>query len=227
MIFFDIDATLLDHERAEQMGAIDFHRTFKSDMEYSENEFIERWNSLSEKYFEKFLANELSFQDQRRMRIKDLFGHHLNDEQADRKFNHYLSLYKSNWLTFEDVIPCLQQLKKQEFRLGIISNGDYNQQLEKLGLIKIHHFFDCIVTSSEMGVAKPNPTIFQKACGKAYVQVHESYYIGDRLETDAIGSEKAGMTGIWLNRKNNITHTDVAVIHSLDELTMLLKDLKA
>nr|WP_241964573.1 HAD-IA family hydrolase [Paraliobacillus zengyii] len=135
------------------------------------------------------------------MRIKDLFGNDLNDEKADSKFNNYLGLYKNNWSIFKDVIPCLNQLKRLGYRLGIISNGDYNQQIEKLELINIHDFFDCIITSSEMGVAKPNPIIFQEACVQAKVQVHKSLYIGDRLETDAIGSKKAGMVGIWLNRK--------------------------
>ncbi|WP_042221861.1 HAD family hydrolase [Oceanobacillus manasiensis] len=221
MIFFDIDATLLDHDLAEKMGAIDFYRIYKKDLEYSESEFVDLWYILSKKYFEQFLEKELSFQEQRRMRIKDLFGHHLNDEKADTKFNNYLNLYKSNWSTFKDVIPCLQQLKQQGIRLGIISNGDYNQQLEKLELIKIHSYFECIITSSEIGEAKPNPNIFQEACDQANVQVHESYYVGDRLETDAIGSKNAGMMGIWLNRKNNITHCDVKVIHSLNELTSL------
>jgi putative hydrolase of the HAD superfamily len=222
VIFFDIDATLLDHDRAEKMGSIDFFKEYKNELEYSEIEFVDLWYNLSKKYFEKFLAKELSFQEQRRMRIKDLFGRHLNNEQADSKFNNYLELYKKNWSAFEDVIPCLLQLKKQGFRLGIISNGDYNQQLEKLESIGIHNYFDCIITSSEIGVAKPNPTIFQEACVQANVQVQKSYYIGDRLETDAIGSKDAGMVGIWLNRKNNTTHSGVKVIHSLIELTALV-----
>ncbi|MFC4323056.1 HAD family hydrolase [Litchfieldia salsa] len=221
MIFFDIDATLLDHEKAEKKGATDFFKQHRDEIGFSENEFVELWYTLSEKYFEKFLANKVSFQEQRRMRIKDLFGHHLNDEQADLKFNHYLELYKSNWSTFEDVFPCLKHLKQEGIRLGIISNGDYSQQLEKLERIGINQFFDCIVSSSEIGVAKPNPAIFQEACCKANAEVHNSYYVGDRLETDAIGSKNAGMVGIWLNRKNNKKHTDVTVIHSLDELTTL------
>ncbi|WP_096154164.1 MULTISPECIES: HAD family hydrolase [Bacillus] len=222
MIFFDIDGTLLDHDKAEKNGAIDFLRNYKNEIECSENEFVERWFTLSNKYFEKFLAKEMSFQEQRRMRIKDLFGHHLSDKQADTKFNNYLELYKSNWSAFEDVIPCLEKLKQQGYHLGIISNGDYNQQVEKLERIRIQHFFDCIITSSEIGVAKPNPIIFQEACVQANVSFYESYYIGDRLEVDAIGSTDAGLVGVWINRKNNTTHKGVKVIHSLDELTLLV-----
>jgi putative hydrolase of the HAD superfamily len=222
VIFFDIDATLLDHDQAEKMGAIDFYKDFENELELSKYEFVDLWFNLSKKYFEKFLTKELSFQEQKRMRIKDLFGHHLNNEQADSKFENYLHLYKRSWSAYDDVIPCLKRLNQQGLPLGIISNGDYNQQLEKLKSIRIDNYFDCIITSSEIGVSKPNPTIFQRACVQANVQVHKSYYIGDRLETDAIGSKNAGMVGIWLNRKNNTTHADVKVIHSLDELAPLV-----
>lgn len=218
MIFFDIDATLLDHDRAEKMGAIDFYNNFGDELELSEAEFVDQWYTLSIKYFEKFLSKELSFQEQRRMRIKDLFGHHLNNEQAESKFNYYLYLYQSNWSAFDDVTPCLMKLKQQGLHLGVISNGDYHQQLEKLKSIGIDNYFDCMITSSEIGVSKPNPTIFQRACVQANVEVDKSYYIGDKLETDAIGSKNAGMVGIWLNRKSDKKHSDVKVIHSLDEL---------
>jgi len=222
VIFFDIDATLLDHDRAEKMGAIDFFREYTDELQYSDTEFVKSWNSLSKKYFDKFLKKELSFQEQRRMRIKDLFGHHLSNEQADTKFDDYLSLYKRNWCAFGDVVPCLIQLKQLGFRLGIISNGDYVQQLEKLENIGINRYFDCIITSSEVGIAKPNASIFLEACNQANVQVHESYYVGDILETDAIGSKNAGMKGIWINRKDKTTHSDVSVIHSLHELEALV-----
>ncbi|WP_416825471.1 HAD family hydrolase [Ectobacillus polymachus] len=222
MIFFDIDETLLDHDQAEKKGAIDFFKEYTDELQLSDTEFVQLWYNLSNKYFEKFLAKELSFQEQRRMRIKDLFGHHLSNEQADSRFNNYLCIYKSNWSAFKDVVPCLKQLKQLGFRLGIISNGDYAQQLEKLKSMGISNYFECIITSSETGVAKPNAAIFLEACNQAKVQVQESYYIGDRLETDAIGSINAGMKGIWINRKNKTTYPDVKVIHSLSELIALV-----
>ncbi len=132
-----------------------------------------------------------------------------------------MALYKRNWSSFEDVIPCLKSLKQKGIRLGIISNGEYQQQIEKLENLEIKHYFEYIITSSEIGVAKPNPIIFQKACLLANAQVHKCYYVGDRFETDAIGSKQAGMIGVWLNRISHETTSSVKVIHSLTELTMI------
>lgn len=221
MLFFDIDATLLDHERAEGKASIEFLKENKTELKLSAPEFVKRWYKLSDKYFEKFLLKEISFQEQRKMRMKELFGSHLSNDQADTKFNTYLKYYKANWRAFDDVIPCLEILKKQGNRLGVISNGDYKQQIEKLESINISKYFDCVVTSSEIGISKPNAAIFLEACDRANVLAHESYYIGDRIETDAIGSKNAGMNGIWLNRKDKTSHSDVIVIHSLSELSVL------
>ncbi|MCZ0703750.1 putative hydrolase of the HAD superfamily [Natronobacillus azotifigens] len=222
MIFFDIDATILDHEKAEKLGALAFLKDNYDELKLDSSEFTKRWEELSDKYFEKYLSKELSFQEQRRMRMKELFGSHLSEGQADDKFDDYLAFYRGNWSVFEDVVPCLEYLKKQGKRMGVISNGDYQQQVEKLHKINIIQYFDCIITSSEIGVAKPNATIFTEACRIADVPIHESYYIGDRLETDAIGSKNAGMQGIWLNRKDKTVHSDVLVLHDLSELRRLI-----
>ncbi|MDT8861291.1 HAD family hydrolase [Alkalihalobacillus sp. MEB130] len=173
MIFFDIDCTLLNHEQAEELGAIEFLKNNWEEFNYTfhANEFITLWNNLSKKYFEKYLAKELSFLEQRRMRMKDLLGSHLSNDQADKKFNEYVKYYKKNWSVYEDVIPCLEKLKKQGFQLGIITNGDNDQQIEKLKTINIHNYFDCIVTSSKVGASKPNSRIFLEACNQAIVKV--------------------------------------------------------
>ncbi|SLL16374.1 Uncharacterised protein [Mycobacteroides abscessus subsp. abscessus] len=73
MIFFDIDGTLLDHDYAERQGILDFLRTNPSLDSFTEQQIIETWKELSRKYFEEFLMNKLSFQDQKRARIIELF----------------------------------------------------------------------------------------------------------------------------------------------------------
>ncbi|WP_438824457.1 hypothetical protein [Bacillus sp. JJ864] len=61
MIFFDIDGTLLDYELAEKNGILDFFRKHNSIFSGNELEASKLWNQLSERYFNQFLSNELSF----------------------------------------------------------------------------------------------------------------------------------------------------------------------
>ncbi|WP_258535658.1 hypothetical protein [Bacillus sp. 03113] len=61
MIFFDIDGTLLDHEKAEKIASIDFYGKFQQNLKMSEMEFTQLWEASSKKYYLKYLAKQLSF----------------------------------------------------------------------------------------------------------------------------------------------------------------------
>lgn len=224
MIFFDIDGTLLDYDYAEKEGIIDFFRNHPL-FSLNNSEAIETWKQLSKKYFGKFLANELSFQEQKRKRMQELFqmvGINLTDQDADEKFETYLRFYKENWKAYSDVKEALDRLQQKGFLLGIISNGDYQQQMEKLQRMGIAGYFSCVVTSSEAGAAKPDQSIFREACLRANRPIENCYYVGDRLDTDALGSKMAGMNGIWLNRFDKQKQANVVVIHSLSELLSVI-----
>ncbi|HDV4588692.1 TPA: HAD family hydrolase, partial [Bacillus anthracis] len=98
----------------------------------------------------------------------------------------------------------------------------YEQQIEKLTALNILQYFKYIFTSSEIGVSKPDPEIFHRTVLQLNLEMKDCYYIGDRLETDAISSTTAGMHGIWLNRNSSQLTHDVTTIHSLHEvLTMI------
>ncbi|MEF7558618.1 HAD family hydrolase [Bacillus thuringiensis] len=225
MIFFDVDGTLLDYETAERNGIIDFFQIYNTIFSGNELEATEVWHELSEVYFNKFLSKELSFSEQQKMRMYHLFKTYevnLSPEESQHRFNQYIELYKNNWAAFEDVHYTLQTLKQKGHSLGIISNGDYEQQVEKLTALNILQYFKYIFTSSEIGISKPDPAIFQRTVLQSNLKMKDCYYIGDRLETDAISSTTAGMHGIWLNRNSSQLKHDVTTIHSLHEvLTMI------
>jgi putative hydrolase of the HAD superfamily len=221
MIFFDIDGTLLDYDYAEREGGLAFFRSEPYLFSFSEQQANEVWKHLSTKYFEGFLANKLLFQEQKRLRMIELFKMvkiNLTNEEADEKFRKYFSFYQENWKAYTDVIEVLDKLKEKGYLLGVISNGDYRQQVEKLQRIGVKEYFDCVITSSEVGAAKPDKIIFREACRHTNNPIENCYYVGDRLDTDALGSKLAGMRGIWLNRTDKQHHSEIIVIKSLEEL---------
>lgn len=225
MIFFDVDGTLLDYEAAERNGIIDFFQVYSTIFSGNELEATQVWHELSEEYFNKFLSKELSFQEQQGMRMYQLFktyGVNVSPEESQHRFNQYIELYKKNWALFEDVLYTLQTLQQRGHSLGIISNGDYEQQIEKLTALNILQYFKYIFTSSELGISKPDPEIFHKAVLQLNLEMKDCYYIGDRLETDAISSTAAGMQGIWLNRDNSQLKYNIPTICSLHEVLTVI-----
>ena len=63
-------------------------------------------------------------------------------------------------------------------KLGIVSNFDTRLRpiLKELSLDQL---FDAIVISAEVGVEKPNPTIFEAACQQLGVLPEEAVHVGD------------------------------------------------
>jgi putative hydrolase of the HAD superfamily len=221
LVFFDIDGTLLDHDYAEHAGVSEFYRIYSHVFEMQESDFVQVWMELSNESFERYLAKEITFQEQRRVRMKRLFayaGRALSDDEADKVFELYLHSYRDNWRGFSDVLPCLNSM--QNITLGIISNGEYDQQVEKLKRINVRGYFAYVVTSSSVRASKPDPQIFIEACRQAGRKPEECFYVGDKLDTDAHGSNRVGMKGIWLDRtgRTHGSESGISVINCLGQV---------
>ena len=63
-------------------------------------------------------------------------------------------------------------------KLAVVSNFDTRLRplLASLGIL---HLFDAVVISAEIGVEKPNPTIFEAACQQLDVRPEAAVHVGD------------------------------------------------
>jgi len=224
-IFFDLDDTLLDHSTAAKIGITSVYENYRSDFHGNLEDFLARWDKVSERYFQSNeLFHQYSFQEQCRLRVKETFSMDLSDKEADQRFDVYLKSYEAGWKLYSDTIPCLNSLMGH--KLGLITNGGREMHRSKIEKFKLGDYFPIVVISREVGHAKPEKVIFELAAKEAGVPLKDCFYIGDRLQTDALGGQKAGMRGIWLDRKGLWQGEDlgVSVIASLVELPGLLKN---
>jgi HAD superfamily hydrolase (TIGR01549 family) len=96
---------------------------------------------------------------------------------------------------YEDVPAVLSRLSKN-WILGSISNGPAD--LETIGLAP---HFQVSVAAWRVGCGKPDPQIFRTACELLEVHPRHAVYVGDDPALDVEGAQKAGLTGIWLDRE--------------------------
>jgi putative hydrolase of the HAD superfamily len=219
LVLFDIDDTLLDHGAAERSAATLLHKLVSAPVPLED--FLVRWATALERHFARYLAEEVSYQGQRRDRVREVVDSSLSDEAADRLFADYLANYEASWSLFSDVLPCLNSLSQH--RLGVISNGQGHQQRRKLAQTGILDRFECLVISEECGCAKPDATIFLRACAQVGESPANSVYVGDRYDVDAQAARTAGLQGIWLDRNERATAEHAPpIIGSLDRLRALL-----
>jgi putative hydrolase of the HAD superfamily len=227
VLFFDLDGTLLDHNTAEVEGALAFHRHFKEEISHSENSFPARWTSIAEKTYALYFSGIIDFQEQRRRRMREIFGKtedSLSDQEAEERFKVYLKAYEQNWTLFADVVPCLEKLGDRS--VGILTNGEVGQQTQKLRQTGLVDKFKLVVCAGEVGVFKPHQGIFQEAAKRAGVPLGKCTYVGDDKGADAIASRDAGMRAIWLDRMDESGRDGVPqgieVIRGLADLYPLL-----
>jgi|SRR5690554_400715 len=93
--------------------------------------------------------------------------------------------------------------KKNNFKLGLITDGRSITQRNKLKALNIENLFDKIVISEEFGSSKPNERNF-----KAFIEegISEYFYIADNPKKDFITPNKLDWTSICLLNKGNNIH---------------------
>jgi putative hydrolase of the HAD superfamily len=224
-ILFDVDGTLLDDDYAVAAALTFLHARYGEKLGRSPLDLFIRWRELLNLHFPRYLAGEVSMQEQRRARVVDLFKAsrlNLTPEEADAVFAVYLRHYQDSWTAFPDTMPALSALSG--FELAVLTNGDLEQQTQKLQATGLASHFRNIFASSEIGSAKPHPHAFLTSCWLLGLDPKRCVYVGDSLDIDVRGSSLAGLISVWLNRDRSIggADADSLVIHSLDELPDLM-----
>jgi putative hydrolase of the HAD superfamily len=226
-VYFDIDGTLLDHDRASLLALPCGVERARPALDPGARADAEaEWRRLEELHYGEYLLGTISLGEQRRRRVAGLLQHlgatPRDSIALDSWFACFLEDYRRSWSLFDDAEPVLRALLRQR-RMGVITNADATLQQAKLAGVGIAPLLPAVVASSEAGVAKPDPEIFRLACRRAQLAPAEVAYVGDRLETDARGAAAAGLLGIWLNRDPAVESVDdVPTIRSLSELPGLL-----
>lgn len=208
-LLFDLDNTLIDRQRAfTEM----LYRTFRK--YYDDEEYV---NAL--------VKDALFFDDGGKIERIDSFTK-LIDKYNIKEFT--AKEFAENWskesgsvvYLFDDVISTLTTLK-DKYRLAIVTNGDYESQKRKLDHVNLYYLMDYTLISSEIGIRKPNPRIFQYACKQMNLKEKECLYIGDSYSRDIVGAINAGLEAIYVSRVNE-THDDVKTIYQIKELLDIL-----
>jgi len=98
-----------------------------------------------------------------------------------------------------DAVPLLEALKKR-FKVGLITNWEHGPTIPRLvDRLGVRRLLDDVVVSDDLGVAKPDPRIFEAALGRLGVKASDAVYVGD-MDLDARGALDAGMRPILVRR---------------------------
>lgn len=116
----------------------------------------------------------------------------------------YFGLMKTPWhkedeIPYPDAEDILQYLCGKGYKIGVIANQSAGTEgrLEGWGLLK---YIDVVAASAELGVAKPDRGIFDKALEMAGCTAKEAVMVGDRIDNDISPAKKLGMKTVWIRQ---------------------------
>jgi putative hydrolase of the HAD superfamily len=126
-----------------------------------------------------------------------------------------------------DAMVILRSLHQARVRTGVVSAGLRVKQAEKLVRLGVLPWLDpgAIFFSDQMGVSKPNPKIYAKACESLGVSPSRVLYVGDRPATDVAPARAAGLRTVHYRGAHG-RYSDVPANPPADHEVELLTDLK-
>jgi len=191
-VFFDIDDTLLETSSfAELARRAAINTMVENGLPLEKNE---AYDLLKEIVAEKGSNYDKHFN----LLTKTVFGEENNLLIALGMIN-YHNVKFALLRPFPKTTELLIYLKSKGYKLGVISNGITIKQWEKLIRLNLHHFFDEIITSEEVGFEKPDRRIFEKAIEKMNCKAKNSIMVGNEYKVDILGAIDAGMSAILVN----------------------------
>lgn len=197
VIIFDADQTLFDFKKSEehtlQKTMLEFNIDYDKEYHLPQYKIINSaiWKELEQGFISQ---KELKIERFKRY-IKKL---NLNLDEVEFAKNYNKNLSKASFL-YENSMDIIKKLKK-DYTLTIITNGLKDVQDGRIKGSDIASYFEDIVISEEVQVAKPNPQIFEIALKNInYRDKSKVLIVGDSLTSDIQGGINFGIDTCWLN----------------------------
>ena len=135
--------------------------------------------------------------------------------------NELLSLYKI-LSPYPEVRGVLEDLKKKNFKLAILSNGTPDLLNELVENNKLNNLFDDLFSIEEVKIYKPDPSVYELPVKKYKIKSGEITFLSANT-WDVSGGGNFGYNSIWVNRYNSVFDIlDFQPKNEINNLTHLL-----
>ncbi|MBW7455667.1 HAD family hydrolase, partial [Paenibacillus sepulcri] len=213
-VLFDLDLTLLDRDASVRKFAAAQHLRLHCLSHIPMDTYVSRFIELDERGY--------VWKDKVYQRLIVEFG--IAGMTWEELLEDYISEFHKSCIPYPNLIEMLDRLKRENYKLGLITNAVGDFQFRNIQAIGIDPYFEAILISGWEGIRKPDPEIFLRALKKLGVEAGESVYIGDHPVNDVQAARNAGMKGIWKKDSQWETPQDVdGIISDLSEVPDLIR----
>ena len=200
VILWDIDGTLLDFERAEEVGIRGCFKNYN--LGECTDEMLEVYKKINRGYWQAMERGEIEKPVLLVKRFEDFLNAYGLDSSVASGFNELYQILLGETVVFApNAWETIQALKGKVLQC-CVTNGTKVAQDGKLKNSKLDKEFDHIFISEVVGIEKPNVGFFDTVFEEigAYNK-DEILIVGDSLTSDIQGGVNAGIKTCWFNPK--------------------------
>lgn len=219
-VLFDLDDTLFDHTGAARAALRVVHAAHDCFKTWPFDELERAHARFLEEAHLDVLAGTKTIDEARLARFTRLFnaaGVDIDSATLEATAMSYRHAYLEGRGPVAGARALLAAVKESA-TVGIVSNNVREEQEAKLRLCGFAPYVDALVVSGEIGIAKPDPAIFEIALTRLAMRADEAVMVGDSWSADIEGARAAGIRAIWFNRTRAASPEPS---HRVDELYAL------
>ena len=207
---FDLYGTLADIKTDEELQSLWFGFAWllgESDVQGVKNEY----HSICKKYADA-RAHEFVEFDLLHVFEEMVESRGANKEKAKDLAREFRLLSRQKLRLFPCVVEILKGLKERGAGVYLVSNAQACFTVDELDDLEITNLFDDILISSDAGVKKPSPEIFDIAFEKFSINKKDCFYVGNDLHDDVLGASRAGLKTVYIKTEQSGTYPNLDVV---------------
>ena len=216
LILFDADETLFDFKKSERYAFMKALESF--DTNFDKEECMKIYHEINTKIWKEFEEGKITSENLKVERFNRLFKNiDLNEDPIEFSKLYIKYLSKASFI-YKESYEILEYLKER-YRLSIITNGLIDVQSKRIRESDIAHYFETIVISDEIKIAKPNSEIFDYTLDKLkFKDKSKVLMVGDSLSSDIRGGINAKIDTCWLNIDSLDKPKDIDITYIINNL---------
>lgn len=220
VIIFDADQTLFDFKKSEKKALE--NTMFDFEIEYDEKHHLKIYKDINSKMWKEFEEGKITqkkLKTERFRRLSEKLGIKFDEKEFADKYMDNLS--QASYV-YEESEPLLKEIHGERI-MSIVTNGLKVVQDGRIRKSQIAHYFQDIVVSEEVQIAKPDSRIFQLALDNLkYEDKKKVLVVGDSLSSDIKGGINFGIDTCWYNPDDTKNESGIEPTYEIRELRELL-----
>ncbi len=212
-ILFDNDDTLMDFQ-AGNRNAISL---LLDEFGYQHPDRYDQYEEINLQCWRALENGEMNQAQVKYKRFERFFERYAIPGDPRAAAERFVELLGQQSILLPGAEEALREISQKQ-PIVIVTHGIAALQRARFEHSPLQENASSIVISEEVGVAKPDPEIFNIALNSVHVSAKDALMVGDGLESDIHGANNAGIDVCWINPLKKTLPTNLHVEYEISDI---------